>query len=175
MVSKNSPSVEDSGSTKDGLHSNELLKHYSLRDPMQAYELAGEIASSYGDSQHIRIGLNELILNAIEHGNLEIGFEQKSALLKSGEYLDVLADRLHDEKFAERQVNIYVAELSDRVTFTIVDDGPGFDPSPYLTFDDARKALQHGRGIAIACLSCFDEVSFSKKGNAVTCVASFVN
>lgn len=147
------------------------MTYYSLKDPMEAFEVADVIARRYGDSQQIRVGLSEIILNAIEHGNLEIGFEKKSKLLSSGSYLDVVSQRLQDGKYADRIVHIYAVELRDRVSITVIDEGRGFDPAPFLRFDEARKNLPHGRGIAIARLNCFDELSYSEKGNAVTCIS----
>ena len=46
----------------------------------EAYDLALLIAQACPNSEKVAFGLNELIMNGIEHGNLEIGYDEKTSL-----------------------------------------------------------------------------------------------
>jgi anti-sigma regulatory factor (Ser/Thr protein kinase) len=50
------------------------------------------------------------------------------------------------------------------ITVCIRDQGPGFDPAPYLQIDPNRVFDVHGRGIAIANLLSFDSLSYRQNG-----------
>jgi len=145
--------------------------HYSIKDPLEAVDLARSIAADFGDSRRIQLGLNEIILNAIEHGNLEIGFRMKTILLFSGAYMDVIDFRLKNIKFRARHVDIFVEALDNKVRFTVADQGQGFDPKPYLRQPDLNAQSPNGRGIALAGRNCFDALTYNQKGNVVVGVS----
>ena len=112
----------------------------------------------------IRMGLHELIVNAIEHGNLELN----SDLKKRHDYLDFLKRRSLEERFRGRRVTIEVTITVEAFTCVIRDQGPGFDwhslPDPG---DHNNLFKPHGRGIIMAG-NFFDEFSFNESGNQVT-------
>ena len=56
---------------------------------------------------------------------------------------------------------------SDMVQIRIRDQGPGFDWTPYMDFDPDRAFDPHGRGIAVARLSSFDDLEYIGVGNEV--------
>ncbi|MGB9730864.1 MULTISPECIES: ATP-binding protein [Calditerrivibrio] len=119
------------------------------------------------DLQKIRIGLSEMITNAIEHGNLEITGEEKFFATENDSYYDLLNQKLQDSKFKNRKVNIFVAISQKLLKITIKDKGKGFDTSKIKkehTEEDLYKL--HGRGILIASMY-FDEINYNKKGNVV--------
>jgi hypothetical protein len=53
------------------------------------------------------------------------------------------------------------------VQIRIRDQGQGFDWTPYLDFDPERAFDPHGRGIAMARLSSFDDLEYLGDGNEV--------
>ncbi len=112
----------------------------------------------------IRMGLHELIVNAIEHGNLELDSEYK----RRNDYLEFLKRRSLEPRFCERRVTIEVTIAADSFTCVIRDQGPGFDwhclPDPG---DPENLFKPHGRGIIMAG-NFFDEFSFNESGNQVT-------
>jgi len=124
------------------------------------------------DLNIFRIGLREMIINAIEHGNLNISFDEKSVLLKNGNYFEFIKNRQNDENFRNKKVMIHYKINSKKAVYTIADEGNGFD---YLKIMDEVKNpeklefLAHGRGILMA-LSVFDEVVYNDTGNQVTLV-----
>jgi FixJ family two-component response regulator/anti-sigma regulatory factor (Ser/Thr protein kinase) len=117
-----------------------------------------------------RLGLRELLLNAIEHGTLGITYHEKAAALESGQFDALCAARRAAERYAARRVAVQVQRAGARMVVTIRDDGAGFDwrslPDPT---DPAYLLAEHGRGVLLARLS-FDELTFNEQGNEVTVV-----
>ena len=112
----------------------------------------------------IRMGLHELIVNAIEHGNLELSSELK---LRS-DYLGFLKRRAREGQFKDRRVQIWVSIAADNFSCEISDQGPGFDwrslPDPA---NPENLFKPHGRGIILAA-NFFDEFVFNEAGNQIT-------
>jgi len=116
----------------------------------------------------IGVALEEILLNAMYHGNLEVS----SSLRQDGdEPFHRLADeRRQLEPFRNRRVFCTARlSLADAV-FVIRDEGPGFDPSklPDPT-DPANMEMASGRGLLLV-RTFMDEVSFNEKGNEVTMI-----
>jgi CheY-like chemotaxis protein len=116
-----------------------------------------------------RIGLVELIANAIEHGNLGITYEEKQAAMNDGfdGLQDLLAKRLQDPVRAARRVTVEACQTHEACHWTISDEGAGFDwkalPDP---LDPRNLEQPNGRGIFLAKLH-FDQVEFLGRGNQV--------
>ncbi len=51
----------------------------------------------------IRVALFEVLLNAVEHGNLSISFEEKSEAVMNGNYMEFLSRRREDPRFAGKR------------------------------------------------------------------------
>jgi len=117
----------------------------------------------------VRIGLQEIIINAIEHGNLEISFGEKSKFLEKGEDIEEVIEKYSiKDEFRERKVTIKYQLTDKKAVYRISDEGRGFDWQYHMETIDHEKnvLLEHGRGIFLA-LKYFDKVSFNKKGNEV--------
>ena len=120
----------------------------------------------------IRIALREIIINSIEHGNLNISYEEKSKSLTENNYFDFLTQRQMDPAFMDKKVEVRYSIESDKVTYKVTDEGEGFDHKNVIG-DMSGKAntelLSHGRGISMAN-NIFDEIKYNDKGNEVTLV-----
>ncbi len=131
--------------------------------------------SKYMSSREItllRIALREMIINAIEHGNLGITYEEKTAATMEDDYLTFVARRQQQPEYRNRRVGIEYLLKPDRVAYKISDDGEGFDHRYMVevAHDDANKMEHaHGRGIMMA-VNVFDEVTYNRKGNQVLLV-----
>ncbi|MGL4370257.1 MAG: ATP-binding protein [Spirochaetota bacterium] len=125
----------------------------------------------------IRIALREIIINSIEHGNLNISFDEKTEALETNTYMEFIERRQNDPLYRDRTASIRYSLSGERVIYVIEDDGPGFD---FISVMDRvrREAntgdLDHGRGLMIAH-SVFDSVSFNETGNKVTLIKNFNN
>ncbi len=107
----------------------------------------------------------EIITNAIEHGNLGITYDEKTDFVSRGTWHEEVQRRLEMPQHLGKSVSLELRRQSDRVTVLIEDQGPGFDYSRYVRFDESRAFDNHGRGIAMA--GSFLELQFLGKGNRV--------
>ncbi len=120
----------------------------------------------------LRFGIYEMLVNAIEHGNLGITYAEKTQALEQNHLGELLAERLADPERARRRVRVE-CDISPRgLICTIQDEGKGFDHSLYSSEPDAGRLFEelgtslHGRGIMLTCLQ-FDKVEFNEQGNQV--------
>lgn len=115
----------------------------------------------------IELGLSELILNAIEHGNFNISGDQKEEALKANNLIDIYNSRKEDPLYNTRKITIDYKKNPTFCEWTITDEGDGFDwkymPSP---FTDRLVSKLHGRGVFISKLQ-FDSIDYTGKGNIV--------
>lgn len=115
-------------------------------------------------------GFFELLLNAIEHGNLEIGFEQKTRLLAAGRWAEEVNARAADTRYADRSVDIVLTCHPFCHEVRIADGGRGFNWRQALDMDPDHTHL-HGRGLIIAQSCGFDRLRFNMRGNEVVCIS----
>lgn len=121
---------------------------------------------------NLRLGLYELIANAIEHGNLGVDFHEKRRLLEAGpeRLIELLEKRAAHPQYAERVVSIEFSMEGPRCEWVIRDEGLGFNwhdvPDP-LVGDGIEQV--NGRGIFLARFQ-FDELSYGGRGNRVRAV-----
>jgi CheY-like chemotaxis protein len=119
----------------------------------------------------IRIGtaLHEALVNAIEHGNLELRSELRDKDDRK-QYLALLEKRRKEHPYSERRVHVRATFNHEQAFFIIRDDGPGFDPSrlPDPT-DPANLEKVSGRGLFLI-RTFMDEVTFNATGNEITLV-----
>lgn len=140
-----------------------------FQTPTQAKYIAAFLSQLTADSERSYLGLWELFINAIEHGNLEISHEEKSVLLSSQTLNDVTMQRLSDEKFKNHYVRVSFLIDEGNISFDIKDDGKGFHWEPFLSVEEARISENNGRGIAVAYEMSFDELTYLERGNRVQC------
>ncbi len=126
------------------------------------------------EASFLMVCLREMVINAIEHGSLEITFDEKTHAQEEGRYLDFLRERRSDPRFRDRTVRMEWTITEEEAVYRITDNGPGFDHRAFLSriAEDTPTALQHGRGIVMA-VNAFDEVSYNPRGNQVRLVKRF--
>ena len=113
-----------------------------------------------------------IFINAIEHGNLEFTYSEKSQILEEDpeRWEKNVEARSLTPPYSNRQITINFKMDSERLEWVITDEGPGFDwriiPDPN---DPANLAALHGRGILLAKMQ-FDECVFVGRGNQVRLV-----
>jgi CheY-like chemotaxis protein len=120
------------------------------------------------DGLGVRLGLFELLTNAVEHGNLEITYEEKTNALKSRALTALYAERLSDPVLAARKVTVEFTLEPAMCEWVISDEGKGFDWRQALRNISNTSALleEHGRGILIAQHQ-FDHLEYLDVGSVV--------
>lgn len=142
---------------------------YHFRTPQEARMLATILARLCPNNQGaVAMGLVELLLNAVEHGNLAIGYQEKSLLMESGRWQGEVERRLALPSYAGRWARLDFAHEGDSLRFTVQDQGAGFDWHRYLELDPVRAFDSHGRGIAMARMLAFASLEYHGVGNVVT-------
>ena len=109
----------------------------------------------------------ELMLNAVEHGNLAITYEEKSQLIAASNLDAEIERRLSLPSFASRKARLRILNSRTQLQYVICDEGSVFDWAPYLEMSPARAFDTHGRGIAMSRLLSFDAVEYQGCGNQV--------
>lgn len=127
--------------------------------------LAAFAAHCFPDPERVVQGLAELITNAVEHGNLEIGYARKSKLIEEGTWRAEIDKRLSMPEYSTRRVEVSIARRQDGIYVIITDQGAGFNWQEYMTIDSARAGDNHGRGIAQANALSFDKLTYNNEGN----------
>ncbi|MFT6557599.1 ATP-binding protein [Sneathiella sp.] len=148
---------------------------FTYRKLSEAKSLSQLLSQICPNSSDAAVGLLELMINSIEHGNLEISFEEKGQLLNAGKWQSEISKRLLDPELGKRSATIEFEQTASGISFTISDEGPGFNVSEYLDAlpqKPKRMSLDnftsfHGRGIQVAKQICFDDLEYLGRGNRV--------
>jgi CheY-like chemotaxis protein/anti-sigma regulatory factor (Ser/Thr protein kinase) len=114
------------------------------------------------------IALEEALLNAIYHGNLEVS----SDLRENGDeaFHALAAQRRTQEPYRDRRVKVTARMSPKRAMFVIADQGPGFDVSKLPDPTDLEY-LDRPSGRGVLLMRAFmSEVRYSATGNCVTLV-----
>ncbi len=115
-----------------------------------------------GMKLRIDLAFQELVANALEHGNLELESSWKEDLDSQGldRFSLVKRERLADDNFGGRIVKVSVSYVSGMLTVAVQDEGLGFIPD--VPEEWKTESLDpHGRGLAMI-FAATDEVEFSK-------------
>jgi DNA-binding response OmpR family regulator len=138
---------------------------FLFRTLEEAEQLAVIIANASPQPTNV-MGINEIFLNAVEHGNLGITYDDKTVLLEKGMWRQEVDRRLTLPENLAKKVEVHVERRGDTMHVTIKDAGTGFDFKKYLTFDPTRVFHTHGRGIAMVGHDM--RLEYLGNGNCVT-------
>ncbi len=122
------------------------------------------------ESEVTRIGvaLEEALVNALYHGNLEVGSELRGE--DDQAYYALVAKRRSEPPYRDRKIFVRANFTRQQATFVVRDEGPGFDPSKLPDPDDP-SALERASGRGLLLMRAFmDEVSYDATGSEVTLV-----
>jgi len=120
----------------------------------------------------VRMTLEETLVNAIYHGNLEMDHRLREINLEL--YHELSDSRVAQVPYCDRTISVHVREKKDTFTWQITDQGRGFDPGPYLEAEESSMLEQpFGRGILLM-RTVMDEVKFNAAGNSV-CLTLYRN
>ena len=126
------------------------------------------LAALCPEPDRVAPGLSELMVNAIEHGNLGITYAEKAALKWNGGWENEIRRRLQRPEYRDRRAVITLERYPGHLVFRIVDQGAGFAWANYLDFDPERAFDANGRGIAMARATSFSHLEYAGRGNIVS-------
>lgn len=143
--------------------------HFSIQSPDDALYLSAFLSNFYPEPERVVSGISELLMNAIEHGNLNIGYEEKTILNNEDRWTSEIYRRLNLPENKDKFVRVYYVKNEREITLTITDQGDGFEWEEYLELSASRALDNHGRGIALSKMLSFDSLEYIGQGNIVIC------
>jgi len=139
--------------------------HFTFRTTEAARQIAALVSCVCPSSQSAYVGLMELMLNAVEHGNLGITYDEKSQFISENRLQTEIERRLYLPEYAHKVASLDYRRGSEAHIFTIQDAGNGFDWEPYLEMSMERMMDNHGRGIAMSRSLTFSRLEYLGNGN----------
>lgn len=145
--------------------------HFSFQTPEEAKALAAYLSRFYPASNRnlTELGLNEIFFNAIEHGNLNITFQEKSILKKTKKWEKEFELRLKDNLNKNKNVRVYFEVTPSYLCIQIQDEGEGLNHDQLENSNSLNPTSPHGKGLLLAKELSFDRIEVSDKGNVVVC------
>jgi DNA-binding response OmpR family regulator len=120
---------------------------------------------------HLRAALQELVMNAVEHGCLEVRYRDKTEAMAKDQYDALIQQRRQDARFRDRRVTIRAIydKRQQILTYHIADEGKGFNwkSRGNLRLDVCPTGDASGRGIFLT-QSFFPDLRYNEKGNEVS-------
>lgn len=154
-------------------------QHYSIGNSLIAAEdITFRVTTNLKRFLHqkdillLRVAIREMLINAIEHGNLDLSFSEKTEVTIKDNYFEFIMERQKDPRFSDKRVEIEYMIKPGMAIFKITDQGKGFDHRSFLGKDpneSNEQMLMHGRGITMAS-EIFDKIKYNNKGNQVLLV-----
>jgi anti-sigma regulatory factor (Ser/Thr protein kinase) len=135
-----------------------------LELPMVELDLFDE-----GERMQIAMALDEAILNAMIHGNLEVSSELRQT--DDGKpYNDLIDKRKQIPPYRDRRVIVHMHASVDSATIVVRDEGPGFDAEALRDPTDPEN-LERAGGRGLLLINAFmDEVRHNDRGNEITMI-----
>ena len=138
---------------------------FSIRTLDEAERLASFIAQASPNPDTAVVGISELLINAIEHGNLGLSYAEKSRLKLEDNWQAEISRRSALPENIAKEVRVSFLRRDNDLTFRIADQGKGFDWQNFLEIDPERAFDPNGRGIALARMMSFSNIHYEGCGN----------
>ncbi len=135
----------------------------SCQEQLELFEICAR-----QDQIRVGIAIEEAIINAMIHGNLEVnsklrGFDDEA-------HCKLIERHSNEEPYASRQLHLEIQMTSNLARFVIRDEGPGFDIQSLPDPTDPENIIKaSGRGILLI-RSFMDEVRYNQCGNEITII-----
>jgi len=147
----------------------ELENDHALIPPLIAYlQECFHMLAFCDETDLIRIStaLNEALVNAMDHGNLEL-----SSCLREGiddeAYYELRSQRRRTPPYCDRRVHVFVDITRERLLCVVRDEGPGFNPRALPNpHDPSNLERISGRGLLLIH-TFMDEVYHNETGNEI--------
>lgn len=139
---------------------------FPLIDRVQAGMIGMNLCSP-AQRLHCGIALEEALINAMCHGNLEIPKHRMAEvrhLLHENKPSELIEDRRRKAPFNQREIQVAADFTRNRAQFVVADQGEGFDFDAYLPSAPAEN-LDESTSRGLVLIQAFmDEVIFNPAG-----------
>ena len=156
------------------INSLQFLKQaeFSIRTVDEASQLASFIARACPNAEMVVMGISELLINAVEHGNLGLSYAEKSSLMRDDCWRPEIDRRAALATNIEKEVKLQFERDERSITLRVIDQGNGFDWQSFLEIEPERAFDPNGRGIALARLLSFSTLIYEGGGNTAVATIS---
>lgn len=121
----------------------------------------------------LAIAIEQAVLNAMLHGNLELQRDESPnshAAIHEGMTTPAMDAKRKDPKYTDRKVRVEAIASDQAIRVVIRDQGKGFDTSRLPSAGDPKLLLEKGgRGLTLMT-SFVDQLFFNDEGNEVTLI-----
>lgn len=155
---------------------NQHFTYYLDNDPNLFHPLIGLVQQAmvgvklcdHVTRVQVGIALEEALLNAMVHGNLELAellWQRVRAELRKGIVAEEIVRRREEPPYRDRLILVDVQITVDQARIVIGDEGPGIerDSLPHELGENGRRGL-------VLIKAFMDEVRFNRKRNEVTMI-----
>ena len=133
--------------------------------------VAGAWACDQTEKVRIGVALEEVLINAMFFGNLEMNPGQSgnpSFGMMDEDLVNWVEQRRSKAPYCDRKISIHATITVETAKFVVRDGGPGFDPSSLPQLGERGTFIYgHGRGTMLI-QTFMDEVIYNETGNEVT-------
>ena len=118
--------------------------------------------------ERLHVALFEMLMNAVEHGNCNISYEEKTAWLdEHGDILDLIRRKNREPQVRGKRVFFSYRITPERSYFTVRDEGAGFDWRSRVKANPSDVNLGlHGHGIQMTS-HYIEKLAYNDAGNEV--------
>ncbi len=146
---------------------NDLTLIAPLVDRVQAGMIGMQLCSP-AQRMHIGIALEEALINAMYHGNLELPIHRLAEtrrLLHEKKRCELVEERRMQPPYKDRKIRVAVDFTRNRAQVVVADEGNGFDVEAALPASGDEIMEGEGQRGVFLIRTFMDEVVFNKDGN----------
>ncbi|PKO36959.1 MAG: response regulator receiver protein [Betaproteobacteria bacterium HGW-Betaproteobacteria-6] len=145
---------------------------FSIHTIEEAAQLASFIAQACPNPDTAVMGISELLINGVEHGNLGLTYAEKRRLKQDDTWHEEIKRRSTLPENAGKEVRLSYRRETNAITLRICDQGNGFPWQNYLEIDPLRAFDPNGRGIALSRMLSFSNITYEGSGNVAVATIS---
>ncbi len=131
-------------------------------------DLGGMNFCDYTARTRVGIALHEALTNALFHGNLEVSSDLRQDDERA--FYETAERRRGLEPYRDRQIHVHARFERDEATYTIRDEGPGFDTTTLDRPIEPEDLMKIGGRGMLLIRTFMDEVRHNESGNEVTLI-----
>ena len=118
--------------------------------------------------ERLHVAIFEMLMNAVEHGNCDISYEEKTEWLEErGDILDLIREKAKQPDIRSKRVHFSYRITPGRSYFTVRDEGEGFDWRARMGAEPGDPNFgMHGHGIQMTN-HFIENLRYNEPGNEV--------